>query len=185
MLEVIASDFARLETDTKATEAENQRSFDEFATKSAQNRARVMSDELEWIRMSQKARQSKGKARLSAYDRLVVEAAEVETRARELQIDIPANQRLGDQVIEVDRLSKGFDDRLLIDDLSFSLPPAGIAGTSIGETSSVSRRQSTATSASTHSSSSTDLSRYAASRSLRCSMARWASPLHAWIGGVS
>ena len=91
-------------------------------------RKRTIDRELEWVRMAPKARQSKGKARLSAYDRLVAETAEVETRARELQIDIPANQRLGDQVIEVDHLSKGFDDRLLIDDLSFSLPPAGIVG---------------------------------------------------------
>ena len=91
-------------------------------------RKRTIERELEWVRMAPKARQSKGKARLSAYDRLVAEAAEVETRARELQIDIPANQRLGDQVIEVDHLSKGFEDRLLIDDLSFSLPPAGIVG---------------------------------------------------------
>ena len=91
-------------------------------------RKRTIERELEWVRMAPKARQSKGKARLSAYDQLVAEAAEVETRARELQIDIPANQRLGDQVIEVDHLSKGFDDRLLIDDLSFSLPPAGIVG---------------------------------------------------------
>ena len=91
-------------------------------------RKRTIERELEWVRMAPKARQSKGKARLSAYDQLVAEAAEVETRARELQLDIPANQRLGDQVIEVDHLSKGFDDRLLIDDLSFSLPPAGIVG---------------------------------------------------------
>ena len=91
-------------------------------------RKRTIERELEWVRMAPKARQSKGKARLSAYGRLVAETAEVETRARELQIDIPANQRLGDQVIEVDHLSKGFDDRLLIDDLSFSLPPAGIVG---------------------------------------------------------
>jgi ATP-binding cassette ChvD family protein len=91
-------------------------------------RKRTIERELEWVRMAPKARQSKGKARLSAYDQLVAEAAEVETRARELQIDIPANQRLGDQVIEVDHLSKGFEDRLLIDDLSFSLPPAGIVG---------------------------------------------------------
>ena len=91
-------------------------------------RKRTLERELEWVRMAPKARQSKGKARLSAYDRLVAEAAETEKRARELQIDIPANQRLGDQVIEVENLSKGFDDRLLIDDLSFSLPPAGIVG---------------------------------------------------------
>jgi len=91
-------------------------------------RKRTLERELEWVRMAPKARQSKGKARLSAYDRLVAEAAETEKRARELQIDIPANQRLGDQVIEVANLFKGFDDRLLIDDLSFSLPPAGIVG---------------------------------------------------------
>ena len=91
-------------------------------------RKRTIERELEWVRMAPKARQSKGKARLSAYDQLVAEAAEVETRARELQIDIPANQRLGDQVIEVENLSKGFGDRLLIDNLSFSLPPAGIVG---------------------------------------------------------
>jgi ATP-binding cassette ChvD family protein len=91
-------------------------------------RKRTIERELEWVRMAPMARQAKGKARLSAYDRLVAEAAETDKRARELQIDIPANQRLGDQVIEVDHLSKGFDDRLLIDDLSFSLPPAGIVG---------------------------------------------------------
>ncbi len=91
-------------------------------------RKRTIERELEWVRMAPRARQAKGKARLSAYDRLVAEAAETDKRARELQIDIPANQRLGDQVIEVDHLSKGFDDRLLIDDLSFTLPPAGIVG---------------------------------------------------------
>jgi sulfate-transporting ATPase len=91
-------------------------------------RQRTIQRELEWVRMAPKARQSKGRARLSAYDRLVTEAADTERRARDLQIDIPANQRLGDQVIEVDHLSKGFDDKLLIDDLSFSLPPAGIVG---------------------------------------------------------
>jgi len=91
-------------------------------------RQRTIQRELEWVRMAPKARQSKGRARLNAYDRLVTEAADTERRARDLQIDIPANQRLGDQVIEVDHLSKGFGDRLLIDDLSFSLPPAGIVG---------------------------------------------------------
>ena len=91
-------------------------------------RLRTIQRELEWVRMAPKARQSKGRARLNAYDRLVTEAADTERRARDLQIDIPANQRLGDQVIEVDHLSKGFGDRLLIDDLSFSLPPAGIVG---------------------------------------------------------
>ena len=92
------------------------------------SRRRTLERELEWVRMAPKARQAKGKARLAAYDRLVAEAADVERRDRELQVDIPANQRLGDQVVEVANLSKGFGDRLLVDDLSFSLPPAGIVG---------------------------------------------------------
>ena len=91
-------------------------------------RLRTIQRELDWVRMTPRARQSKGRARLNAYDQLVAEAADTERRAKELQIDIPANQRLGDKVIEVDHLSKGFGDRLLIDDLSFSLPPAGIVG---------------------------------------------------------
>ena len=91
-------------------------------------RQRTIQRELDWVRMTPRARQSKGRARLNAYDQLVAEAADTERRAKELQIDIPANQRLGDKVIEVDHLSKGFGDRLLIDDLSFSLPPAGIVG---------------------------------------------------------
>ena len=91
-------------------------------------RRRTLERELEWVRMAPKARQSKGRARLTAYDRLVAEAADVKRRDRELQIDIPANQRLGDQVVEVEHLAKGFGDKLLIEDLSFSLPPAGIVG---------------------------------------------------------
>ena len=91
-------------------------------------RRRTLERELEWVRMAPRARQSKGRARLTAYDRLVAEAADVERRDRELQIDIPANQRLGDQVVEVEHLAKGFGDKLLIEDLSFSLPPAGIVG---------------------------------------------------------
>ncbi|MAU50677.1 MAG: energy-dependent translational throttle protein EttA [Actinobacteria bacterium] len=91
-------------------------------------RQRTLDRELEWVRMAPKARQAKGKARLAAYDKLVAEAAEVAQRGNELQIIIPANQRLGDQVIEVENLSKGFDKNLLIEDLSFILPPAGIVG---------------------------------------------------------
>ena len=91
-------------------------------------RRRTLERELEWVRMAPRARQSKGRARLTAYDRLVAEAADVKRRARALQIDIPANQRLGDQVVEVEHLAKGFGDKLLIEDLSFSLPPAGIVG---------------------------------------------------------
>jgi ATP-binding cassette ChvD family protein len=91
-------------------------------------RRRTLERELEWVRMAPKARQAKGKARLAAYDRLVAEAEATDVREKELQIDIPMVQRLGTQVIEADHLRKGFGDRLLIDDLSFSLPPAGIVG---------------------------------------------------------
>ncbi|MEE2768971.1 MAG: energy-dependent translational throttle protein EttA [Actinomycetota bacterium] len=91
-------------------------------------RRRTLERELEWVRMAPKARHAKGKARLTAYEQLVAEAADVERRGAELQIQIPANRRLGDQVIEVEQLRKGFGDRLLIEDLSFSLPPAGIVG---------------------------------------------------------
>ena len=96
--------------------------------KSDSARRHTLERELEWIRMAPKARQAKGKARLASYDRLIVEANEIEKRDAELQIQIPANQRLGEKVIEVENLSKGFKDQLLIENLSFSLPPAGIVG---------------------------------------------------------
>ena len=91
-------------------------------------RRRTLERELEWVRMAPRARQAKGRARLTAYDRLVAEAADTQRRDAELQIQIPANRRLGDLVVEVHHLRKGFGDRLLIEDLSFSLPPAGIVG---------------------------------------------------------
>ena len=91
-------------------------------------RRRTLERELEWVRMAPRARQAKGRARLTAYDRLVAEAADTQRRDAELQIQIPANQRLGDLVVEVHHLRKGFGDRLLMEDLSFSLPPAGIVG---------------------------------------------------------
>jgi ATP-binding cassette ChvD family protein len=91
-------------------------------------RARTLARELEWVKMSPKARQAKGKARLAAYDKLHAEAMAAERGPERLEIAIPAGPRLGDTVIEVDGLSKGFGDRLLIDDLSFKLPPAGIVG---------------------------------------------------------
>jgi sulfate-transporting ATPase len=91
-------------------------------------RTRTLKRELEWVRMAPKARQAKGRARLAAYDKLLEEQKAAEGRAEELEIVIPADRRLGDVVIEVDHLSKSFGDRLLIDDLSFSLPPAGIVG---------------------------------------------------------
>ena len=87
---------------------------------------RTLRRELEWVRMAPRARQAKGKARLSAYEKLRQEGNE---RIPEtVEIFIPPGPRLGDVVIEADRLSKGFGDRLLIDDLSFQLPPAGIVG---------------------------------------------------------
>ena len=91
-------------------------------------RSRTLRRELEWVRMAPKARQAKGKARLAAYDKLLEEQKAADGRSAGLEISIPVESRLGDVVIEADELSKGFDDKLLIDDLSFSLPPAGIVG---------------------------------------------------------
>jgi energy-dependent translational throttle protein EttA len=91
-------------------------------------RRRSLARELEWVRMAPKARQAKGKARLAAYEKLYNETKAADPGASKLEIAIPAGRRLGDQVIEVSNLSKGFGDRLLIEDLSFSLPPAGIVG---------------------------------------------------------
>ena len=89
-------------------------------------RRRTLERELEWVRMSPRARHAKGKARLKAYATLV---AEGERRLPEtVEIAIPPGPRLGDLVVEAEHLRKGFGDRLLIDDLSFSLPPGGIVG---------------------------------------------------------
>jgi ATP-binding cassette ChvD family protein len=91
-------------------------------------RRRTLERELEWIRMSPRARQAKGKARLNAYEALVAEAASAPERADRLEISIPAGPRLGDVVVEAEHLTKGYGDRLLIDDLTFSLPRGGIVG---------------------------------------------------------
>jgi ATP-binding cassette ChvD family protein len=91
-------------------------------------RQRTLARELEWVRMGAKARQAKGKARLSAYDRLLAEANDAKTSARELEIAIPPGPRLGDKVIDVAGLRKGYGDRLLIEELTFSLPRSGIVG---------------------------------------------------------
>jgi ATP-binding cassette ChvD family protein len=96
--------------------------------KTADARQRTLARELEWVRMGAKARQAKGKARLSAYERLLAEANDAKDTTRELEIAIPPGPRLGDQVIEVRDLRKGYGDRLLIEDLTFSLPRAGIVG---------------------------------------------------------
>jgi ATP-binding cassette ChvD family protein len=95
----------------------------------ADARARTLARELEWVRLGAKARQAKGKARLAAYEKLLTEANDARgSQVRELEIAIPPGPRLGDRVIEVTGLSKGFGDRLLIEDLTFSLPRAGIVG---------------------------------------------------------
>ena len=96
--------------------------------KSNETRKRTLARELEWVRMAPKARQSKGKARLAAYDKLHAEATAAERGDNKLEIAIPPGPRLGDVVIEIKDLSKGYGDRLLIENLSFNLPPAGIVG---------------------------------------------------------
>ncbi len=89
-------------------------------------RQRNLKQELEWVRQSPRARQAKSKARLQAYEELL--AKDDRKSLDNAQIVIPAGPRLGDVVIEADHLSKGFGDRLLIDDLTFKLPPGGIVG---------------------------------------------------------
>jgi ATP-binding cassette ChvD family protein len=92
----------------------------------AEGRAKVMSRELEWVRQSPKARQAKSKARLTRYEEMAAEAErEKQTFAT---IQIPPGPRLGQNVIDFDRLRKGFGNQLLIDDLTFKLPPGGIVG---------------------------------------------------------
>ncbi len=96
--------------------------------RASEARQRTLARELEWVRLAPRARQAKGKARLTAYEQLLAESLADRTNARELEIAIPPGPRLGETVIEVEGLRKGYGDRLLIDDLSFSLPKAGIVG---------------------------------------------------------
>ncbi len=91
-------------------------------------RQAALERELEWIRMSPRARQSKGKARFSAFSELVAESEAAERRGDKLEIFIPPGPRLGDVVVNASHLLKGFDDRMLIEDLTFLLPPGGIVG---------------------------------------------------------
>jgi energy-dependent translational throttle protein EttA len=107
---------------------EQKRARLEQEDKADSARKRTLERELEWVRMAPKARQAKGKARLAAYEQLQAEAERVDPGPDKLQIHVPPGPHLGDQVIEVDGLSKGYGDRLLIDALSFSLPRAGIVG---------------------------------------------------------
>jgi len=94
--------------------------------KSERARRKTIAAELEWVRQNPKGRQKKQKARLSNFEALVAEERNV--KLDEVQIHIPAGPRLGDLVVEADGLRKGFGDRLLVDDLSFSLPRGGIVG---------------------------------------------------------
>jgi len=96
--------------------------------KSESARSRTLAHELEWVRMAPKARQAKGRARLGAYEQLLAESQATQGSTDKLEIFIPSGDRLGDQVVEATSLSKGFGDRLLIEDLTFSLPRAGIVG---------------------------------------------------------
>jgi ATP-binding cassette ChvD family protein len=94
--------------------------------KSESDRQRTLARELDWIRMAPKARHAKGRARLNAYQELLT--ARPEDVARDLEIYIPPGPRLGDLVIEATGLTKGYGDRLLLEEVSFSIPPAAIVG---------------------------------------------------------
>ena len=94
--------------------------------KQESKRQKTLQRELEWVRMGQKARQAKGKARLNAYDKLM--SAEAKEKEKNLELYIPPGPRLGAKVIEVNGVSKAFGDKLLFEDLSFNLPQGGIVG---------------------------------------------------------
>jgi len=105
-------------------EQKRKRLADEEKQESA--RQRTLARELEWVRASPRARQAKSKARIEAYERLLAEDPEL--RERELEISIPPGPRLGDVVVEAEGIRKAYGDKLLFDDLSFSLPRGGIVG---------------------------------------------------------
>lgn len=109
---------AYLEKKAKRLEQENR---EEAA------RQKTLSRELEWVRQSPKARQAKSKARITAYDQLL-EESKAHEKTRTAQIIIPVPPRLGQNVVDVNSISKGYGDRLLIEDLTFRLPPGGIVG---------------------------------------------------------
>ncbi len=91
-------------------------------------RRRTLRRELEWVHMSPRARQAKGKARLNAYEKLLAEEAEAEKRVQATDLHIPPGPRLGDLVVEAANVKKGYGDQMLMEDLSFKLPPGGIVG---------------------------------------------------------
>ncbi len=94
--------------------------------KAESDRQKTLQRELEWIRMSPKARHAKSKARITSYEKMITEDSE--KRSREVEIFIPNGPRLGDTVIEFENVSKGYGDKLLMENVSFSLPPGGIVG---------------------------------------------------------
>ena len=96
--------------------------------KSETTRARKLAQELEWIRKSPKARQAKSKARVSAYEELVEASQKSSRRGTGASIRIPLSQRLGNEVLKVDSITKAYGDKLLFEDLSFALPRGGIVG---------------------------------------------------------
>ena len=96
--------------------------------RASEARQRTLARELEWVRLAPRARQAKGKARLGAYEKLLAESQADKDGARALEIAIPPGPRLGDSVIDVSALSKAYGDKVLIEDLTFSLPKAGIVG---------------------------------------------------------
>src|SRR6476659_2563141 len=105
-------------------EQKQARLASEEKTESA--RRRTLARELEWVRMSPRARHAKSKARIGAYEKLFAEEQSV--KLDKVEIHIPPGPRLGDLVIDAEGVQKGFGDRLLVEDLTFSLPPAGIVG---------------------------------------------------------
>ncbi len=98
----------------------------EMEEKTESRRRKTLENELEWVRMAPKARQSKGKARLNSYEKMLNE--DVKQKEERLEIYIPNGPRLGNKVIEVKGVSKAFGDKVLFDDLNFMLPPGGIVG---------------------------------------------------------
>jgi ATP-binding cassette ChvD family protein len=94
--------------------------------KTGSHRRKTLQRELEWIKMTPKARQTKSKARINAYEKLL--SRESASRGRDLEIYIPPGPRLGNLVIQAENVSKGYGDRLLFEDMSFFLPPGGIVG---------------------------------------------------------
>jgi len=105
-------------------EQKEQRLKQEEKTES--HRRKTLQRELEWIKMTPKARQTKSKARINAYENLL--SRESASRARDLEIYIPPGPRLGNLVVQAENVSKGYGDRLLFEDMSFFLPPGGIVG---------------------------------------------------------